>query len=143
MGAASALFAAGELRHRVSGYILECPYKDLKTAVANRTENALPPVVDRIAYRGLLLVAPLVLPELEKISPLAAIAGIPENVPVLTLAGENDRNARPEESRALHDRVKSHSTLAIFEGAGHVRLRDADPGRYRRLLVDFLKALRR
>ena len=30
LGAAAAVFAAGELGHRVAGYILESPYQDLK-----------------------------------------------------------------------------------------------------------------
>lgn len=38
MGAAAAVFAARELGERVRGYILECPYQDLRTAVRNRTE---------------------------------------------------------------------------------------------------------
>ena len=37
LGAAAAVFASGELAHRVQGYILESPYKDLKTAVRNRS----------------------------------------------------------------------------------------------------------
>ncbi len=54
MGGAAAVFAASELAHRVQGYILDSPFRDLKLAVRNRTENALPPLLDRIAYMGLL-----------------------------------------------------------------------------------------
>src|SRR5437016_12545555 len=71
LGAAAAIFAAGELGHRVQGYILESPYQDLKVAVRNRVETYLPPVVDRLAYQGLLTVGPLVIRELEKISPVS------------------------------------------------------------------------
>ena len=39
LGSAAAIFAAGELGHRVAAYILECPYQDLKTAVWNRVDN--------------------------------------------------------------------------------------------------------
>ena len=35
----------------------------LKVAVRNRTKNALPPLLDRIAYLGLRAVSPLVLPQ--------------------------------------------------------------------------------
>src|SRR5581483_2058454 len=38
LGAAAATFAAAELGERVQGYLLECPYRDLFTAVRNRTE---------------------------------------------------------------------------------------------------------
>ena len=44
LGAAAAVFAARDLGHRVRGYILESPYQDLRVAVWNRVEQALPPV---------------------------------------------------------------------------------------------------
>jgi pimeloyl-ACP methyl ester carboxylesterase len=143
MGAAAAVFASRELAGRVRGYVLECPYKDLKTAVWNRIENALPPVLAWIAYEGLLIVAPLFLPELENISVAAAIEGIPSDVPVLILAGESDRLARPEEAVVLFDQVRSHGTLMIFQGAGHVRLRFTDPERYRQAVLGLVQSVQR
>ncbi len=141
LGAAAAVFASGELARRVHGYILESPYRDLKTAVWNRAENALPPVLNRVAYRGLLTVAPLVFAELEKIAPVDAVAGVPGDVPILILAGGRDRKARPEEARAIYDRVKSHATLSVFEDAGHLRFHAADPERYRREVVSFVRGV--
>ena len=140
MGAAAAVFAAGELARRVDGYILECPYQDLKTAVRNRTRNSLPPVVEWVAYLGLRLVAPLVLPELDRIAPVRAVAAVPADIPILILAGGRDRRARPDEARALFDQVRSHATLAVFEQADHVRLHSTDPARYRRIVLDFVSA---
>jgi len=141
MGAAAAVFAAEELAHRVDGYILECPYRDLKTAVWNRAQNNLPPLLDWLAYEGLVVVAPLVLPELAKIAPADAIARMPHDIPVLILAGGRDRRARPEEARAIFDVVRSHGTLAVFEAADHVRLHTVDPARYRRTLLGFVTQL--
>ena len=138
MGAASAIFAAGELGHRVRAYVLESPYQDLKRAVRNRTENALPPGLAWVAYRGMLVASVLVLPELEKISPLAAIGKVPADVPVFIMAGGTDRNARPEEARALFERVESHGRLLIFERGGHINFLDTEPGRYTRAVMDFL-----
>ena len=138
MGAAAATFAAGELGGRVRGYILESPYRDLRTAVWNRVENALPPVLDAIAYRGLMTVAPVVLPHLDRIAPAQAIGGIPTDVPVLILAGDRDRNARTEEARALFERVRSHADLHIFPGADHLRMKEVDPGRYRRTVFGLI-----
>ncbi|MGA2799384.1 MAG: alpha/beta fold hydrolase, partial [Thermoguttaceae bacterium] len=46
LGAAAAIFAAGELRGNIAGYFLEQPYKDLRSAVWNRLRNHLPPVLD-------------------------------------------------------------------------------------------------
>ncbi|HEY2158088.1 MAG TPA: alpha/beta fold hydrolase, partial [Isosphaeraceae bacterium] len=131
MGAAAATFAAGELGDRVRGYVLESPYRDLRTAVWNRVENALPPVLDAIAYRGLMAVAPMVLPHLDRITPAEAIGEIPADVPVLILAGDRDRNARPEEARVLFERVRSHANLLVFPGADHLRMKEVDPERYR------------
>jgi fermentation-respiration switch protein FrsA (DUF1100 family) len=141
MGAAAAVFASGELAGRIRGYVLECPYADLKTAVWNRIEDALPPVLDSLAFRGLLVVSPLVLPELERISPVAAIAAVPSDVPVLILAGGQDRRARPAESIALYERVKSHGTLMIFERGNHVRLHVSDPERYQQAVLGFIRSV--
>ena len=139
MGSAAAVFASGELGRRVRGYLLECPYRDLKTAVWNRVENALPPLIDRVAYHGLVLASPLVLPDLGRISPLAAVEGIPTDVPVLIMAGGRDRRARPDEAGAIHDRVRSHASLSVFEGADHMKLLDAEPERYRREVIGFVR----
>jgi uncharacterized protein len=139
LGAAAAVFASGELAHRVVGYILESPYQDLKTAVRNRTENALPPGLDWIAYRGLLFVSCWILPDVNKISPVTAIGGIPGDVPVLILAGSDDRHARPEEAEALHDRVKGHGRLVVFEHAGHMNFPYASPQRYRKEALGFIR----
>jgi pimeloyl-ACP methyl ester carboxylesterase len=87
LGSAAAIFAAGELGHRVAAYILESPYQDLKIAVWNRIENALPRGLSHVAYGGLRLVSPLFLPHLDAISPVNAIGAIPADVPVLILAG--------------------------------------------------------
>ena len=137
MGAAAAVFAGRELGRRVRGYILESPYQDLRAAVWNRVEEALPPVLDLAAYVGLNLVAPVFVPHLDEISPLKAIAGIPEDVPVLILAGEADRMARPHEARALHRQVASHGRLVIVPGAGHGDLLRDAPELYRRTVLDF------
>jgi pimeloyl-ACP methyl ester carboxylesterase len=143
MGAAAAVFASGELANRVHGYVLECPYADLKTAVWNRIENALPPGIDWLTYQGLLLVSPLVVPELERISPVSAIPSTPPDVPILILAGGQDRRARPEEARALFDQVQSHATLMMFPGADHGKLHVTDPGRYKQAVLGFVQSIQR
>ncbi len=138
LGAAAALFAAEGLGHRVAGYILESPYQDLRVAVRNRTENELPPVLDWIAYRGLLAVAPLVVPDLDRIAPVEAIAKVPAEIPILILAGEEDRSARSAEAAALLDRARSHAELHLFPAAGHLQMLVVDPARYRRAVLDFI-----
>ena len=143
MGAAAALFASRELGRRISGYILESPYRDLKTAVWNRVENALPGVFDRVVYQGLLTVSPLVLPHLDRISAVEAIAGVPGVVPILILAGGDDLMARPEEARALWEKARSHAVYHIFEGSDHIRMIDTDPTRYRSAVIGLIDAATR
>ena len=137
LGAAAASFAAEELGDHVQGYVLESPYQDLKTAVWHRTETYLPPILDRAAYLGLRIAALLLVPDLDAIAPVRAVVHIPAATPVLIMAGGADQLARPEEARALYDRVRPHGRLEIFPGATHHDLADVDPSRYRRLILDF------
>jgi len=141
MGAAAAIFAAGELRHRVQGYILESPYQDLKVAAWNRTEVYLPPVLSHAAYLGLRIVGPLFLPHLDEISPLKAIGGIPDDVPVLILAGDADRLARPEEAQALYRPVAAHGTLVLFPDAGHHNLPGSAPDLFNQTVLKFCRQI--
>ncbi|MFO0952780.1 MAG: alpha/beta fold hydrolase, partial [Isosphaeraceae bacterium] len=101
LGSAAAAFASEELGPRVSGYILECPYRDLKTAVWNRTREHLPAGLNWLAYQGLVTVAPLVIGDVDRIAPVEAVGGILPGVPVLVLAGGRDPKARPEEAQAI------------------------------------------
>ena len=144
LGAAAATFASLELGHRVAGYILEAPYLDLRSAVRNRTRESLPIGLEWVAYRGLLAVAPLILPELDRISPFEAIAGIPADVPVLVLSGGRDVKALPEQVEALFGRVRSHGQLVVFREAGHLHFGEADRELYRSSILEFVaKAGRR
>jgi alpha-beta hydrolase superfamily lysophospholipase len=141
LGAAAALYAAEELGTRVRGYILEAPYADLRTATRNRTENLLPFPLDRIAYAGLALTGPLVLPELDHMAPVEAIDAIPASVPVLLLAGGRDRLARPEEARALFSRIHNHGRLVWFERAGHESYYAHDSALYRAVVRGLIQDL--
>jgi alpha-beta hydrolase superfamily lysophospholipase len=140
-GAAAALFAAEELGSHVHGYILECPYRDLHTAVRNRTRMYLPPLVDALGAQGLFLIAPLVLPHADSISPLKAAARVPTSTPVLLLAGGKDRHALPEEAQDIQQCLGARARLVVFEGADHVKLLQADPERYRDCVTCFLEEI--
>jgi pimeloyl-ACP methyl ester carboxylesterase len=142
LGAAAALFASRELGHRVSGYVLECPYRDLKTAVRNRTRSHLPLPLSWVAYEGLALTAPLILGDVDRISPYYACDGIPGDVPVLLLAGGSDRKATPSESQALADRIGGKARVIVFDGAGHLEMRRTEPNRYREIGLQFLASRR-
>ena len=142
MGAAAAVFAAGALGHRVRGYILESPYQDLKTAAWNRTDVYLPPLFSHAAYLGLRTVGPFFLPNLDDISPLRAISGIPNDVPVLILAGAADRLARPAEAQALYHQVVAHGRLVLFSRAGHHDLPASDPDLFKQTLLKFCREVK-
>jgi alpha-beta hydrolase superfamily lysophospholipase len=141
LGSAAALFAAEKLGGRVRGYILESPYKDLKTAVWNRTDTYLPPVLSGLAYAGLRLVGPVVLPNLDQIAPCQAIRSIPGDVPVLIIAGASDTLARPEEARMLFASVVNQGELVFFPGAGHNNLFASDPESYQKVVLRFCASL--
>ncbi len=144
MGAAAAIFAAEELKTEVAGYFLEQPYKDLKSAVWNRLQNHLPPVLDWVAYRGMRLWAPAFLPvDSDQISPYEHIAAIPPSVPVVIITGSADRDARPDEVKAVASRVRSGAKLVVFEGAGHEDLERRDPQLYRASLMELLRSRKR
>jgi alpha-beta hydrolase superfamily lysophospholipase len=141
LGAAAAIFAAGELGTRVQGYVLETPYSDLKTAVRNRTETYLPPLLDRVAYAGLLLWSDAFLPvAAQKISPLEHVADIPATVPIVFLAGTADRHARLSEVQAMQSRVAAHAKLVAIEGAEHSKLFETNPQLYEKSIVDLIEA---
>ncbi len=140
MGAATAIFAAGDLKGQVAGYFLEQPYKDLTSATWNRLQHYLPPVLDWIAYGGLRLWAPVFLPVAPaRLSPYDHVQDIPESVPVVFVTGSADRHAHLDEVTAMCRRIESHAKLVIFDGAEHEDLDRADSKLYRTTLLDFLK----
>lgn len=142
LGSAAALFAAGEPGPRVSGYVLEYPFRDLRTAVWNRLRTRLPWGVRHAAYAGLRLTAPLVLPDFDRISPLdAASGGAARGAgtrPVLVLAGSADSRAPPDDARAIAERIGPRAELVVIEGGDHLALDAPDPARYRATVLGFL-----
>jgi alpha-beta hydrolase superfamily lysophospholipase len=142
LGSAAALFAAPDLGSRVRGYVLECPYSDLRTAVRNRLRLHLPPVFDTVAYAGLRVTAPLVLPNFDRISPLDAASQVSPEPRVLVLTGTADRRATPDEARAIVERLGSRAELVVFEGGDHLQLAKPDPTYYRLVLLGFLERCR-
>jgi alpha-beta hydrolase superfamily lysophospholipase len=136
LGAAAALFAAGELGARVNAYALESPYSSLEAAVENRTRVYLPPILDSIAYAGLVLAARAVLPTAVRIRPAMHVADIPLNVPVLFLAGVKDRHTKIEEIEAMASTIAAHATITRFENAAHSELFRSDPALYLRSVLE-------
>jgi len=140
LGAAAAIFAARELGGSVAGYLLEQPYKDLKTATWNRLRHFLPPGLDWTAYAGLRVWSPVFLSvDPEEISPYNHIRDIPQSAAVVFAAGSADRHAPLDDVRAMCARIESHARLVAFDGAKHVDLEDASPQLYRSTLLGLLR----
>ena len=140
LGAAAAIFAAGELGGSVAGYFLEQPYKDLKSAAWNRLQNYLPPVLDWAAYLGLRLWTSVFLPvDPNRLSPSEHIVDIPENVPVVFITGSADRHARLADVKAMYWQIESHAELIVFDGAAHEGLDRYNPPLYQTTLLRFLE----
>ncbi len=139
MGAAAAIYAADELQTRVSAYILECPYDDIRTAIRHRISRQLPCPLDSVAYAGLRLFAPIFLPDLEQMAPLNHVAAIPASVPVLVVAGGRDERARPEEVRAISERIPGHARLMVFPQADHGSFLEQCGEQYRAAVLEFVR----
>jgi pimeloyl-ACP methyl ester carboxylesterase len=127
MGAAAAMFAARELAERVQDYVLECPYRDLPTAVRTRLALFLPPVLDRIAWAGLRTVSPIFFPELDDIRPIDTVEAIPPSARIVFPGSLVDDRVRPDELREIRARVQDRSVILFHRTAPHDRLVTADP----------------
>lgn len=120
LGAAAALFAAGELGPRVAGYILEAPYLTLEKACRDRLAQHLLPLLDELAYRGLALWAPLFLPEpIDSIRPLDACAELAPSAQVLFIAGSADLLAPSEDVRTLSRTSRAPAEFVELAGRDH------------------------
>lgn len=139
LGSAAALFAAETLTNQIAGYILECPYRDLRTATRNRTRRYLPPILDQLAYAGFLVVAPAVIPNFDEISPFHAASKLPAPARVLVLAGSADQRATPAEAKAIADAIGARAELVVFPDADHLALATREPEKYRKVVTDFLE----
>jgi alpha-beta hydrolase superfamily lysophospholipase len=138
LGAAAAIYAGGELQTRVAGYVLECPFRDIRSAVRNRTSAFLPFPLDDIAYAGLNVVGPIFLPEMERMAPVDRVTEIPASVPLLIMAGGRDNRARPEEVEAIYRRVASHAQFVLFPEASHGQFCVQGGDTYRKAVLGFL-----
>ncbi len=138
LGAAAAIFAGGELGPRVRGYLLEMCYRDLDTAVRNRTRLFLPPVLDALAAWAVQLGGRLVIPHAGEIAPVEHIGAIPASVPVLLVNGRLDPRARPFEAQALLAAAGAHAELVTFDDAAHEVLATTHAEAYARLAHDWI-----
>jgi alpha-beta hydrolase superfamily lysophospholipase len=62
-------------------------------------------------------------------------------VPVLIIAGDADPLARPDEARALFDRVKTHGRLVMLPASTHNSLLTLNRDRYLREVLRFCREI--
>jgi len=138
LGSASAIFAAGPLDHEVAGYFLESPYRDLRTAVKNRT-NMAPRPFNLAAYAGLRMWGHLWLPEdPELVRPIDEVSKIPPDVPVTFLAARDDPVCKLFEVQDLYKKVKGHAKIDVIESHRHGVLSRTNADEYYAQLFDLL-----
>ncbi|HEX4792629.1 MAG TPA: alpha/beta fold hydrolase [Humisphaera sp.] len=138
LGSVSAIFAAAKLDHDVAGYFLESPYRDLLTAVKNRTEF-VPPPFSESAYAGLRIWGRVLLTEdPSKVRPIDHVAEIPTDIPITFLAARGDRLCRLFEVEDLDRKVAAHASLIEVESARHGAISRTDPQIYYPQLLSLL-----
>lgn len=136
LGAAAAIFAATHRDSGIAGLWLECPYRDLDTAVTARLAVYLPPPLRPIAWAGLRLWALALLPDFPQISPQQRMTEVPAQLPVVVLAGAEDALAPPDHARAV---LGNHAgRLVVFPTGGHLTLRAADEPKWQQEWAEFL-----
>ncbi len=136
LSAAASIFAAPELGSDVSGWLLECPYRDLATAVQQRLRLRLPPWLAELAWWNLRLAADIKLPYWREISPLNAAARFPKNIPVTVVAAGLDQRATTQEAEAVAAAIGSRANLVVVPKADHMQMFSLDQQPYR----DWLKS---
>lgn len=137
LGAAAALFAAADCAGRVKGYLFAAPYDRLDTAIWNRCDVYLVPPFTQAAYAGLLLWGPVFLPTgIGSISPADHLRDIPESVPILFFASEDDRYARIADVRAMTNSIRTHARITSVKGGSHGRFLSIHEAEYRQAILD-------
>jgi pimeloyl-ACP methyl ester carboxylesterase len=139
LGSSAALFAAKAASTRVQGYLFAAPFDSLDQAIWNRCENRLLPPFSHAAYAGLVLWGPAFLPEsVGFIRPMDHLVEIPETVPVVFFASEDDRYARLDQVRSMAERIRSHASLITVKGGSHGRFLALHAEEYRRAILDLV-----
>lgn len=142
MGAAAACFACEGLGDKVSGYILECPFQNLRIATRNRVQLVFPAGVEYAVYQSLNLIAPVFLGDIDRIAPETAAAKIAPGVPMLILAGEHDRLATPQESMAIAQSAGPCARCCVIPNGQHSNLIFTNPDALRREYDRFFAELK-
>lgn len=126
LSAAASIFAAPELEADVSGWLLECPYRDLATAVQQRLKMRLPSVLAELAWWNLRLAAEIKLPYWREISPVTAATKFPKRVPVTIITAGLDQRATTQEALAIGTEIGPRAKVLVVPEADHMQMFSID-----------------
>ncbi len=138
MGAAAVLRAVGQLHVPAEGLLLESPYDRLLSTAENRFRSmGLPPfpAAELLVFWGGVQQGYWAF----GLNPAEAAAGV--RCPAVVLHGDLDPRVTVAQSRAVFDALGGPKHFERFATAGHLGFREADPGRWRRVVDVFLSTL--
>lgn len=128
-GAAVAVEAAARDDARIDGLVLDSLFGDLRTAVCNRCDLFLPPVLEDLAAWGLSAAAPVVFPEYDAIDPADTCARIDPAIPVLLVRGALDDRITVAKSERIAAAFGGRAESVVFASAAHDRCFESEPAR--------------
>lgn len=138
MGSAAILRAVGALGLHADALVLENPYDNLVQTVGNRFEKfhlpRWPGAPLLVFYGGLELGF-----DGFALNPADYARNVA--VPTLLMAGAEDERVRPDDTARIAAALAGPHTVELFPHAGHVPMRDADKGRWSRVVAAFLAGL--
>jgi fermentation-respiration switch protein FrsA (DUF1100 family) len=139
LGGAAALLAPQPLA--VDALVLESVYPDIGSAIANRIQIVLGPLVGVVAARPTAWLFEAILPPFLGMQPseLRPIDGVARvTAPLLIASGTADTHTTVAETQAMFARAPEPKQLWAVQGMGHVDLEAYAPDEYRRRIVTFL-----
>ncbi len=135
LGGAAALL--GEEPLKVDVLILEAVYTNIEKAIANRLEIRLGKFGRYLAPLLLWQIEPRLGISRQSMSPVTAISRL--DIPVLIIAGENDRRTTLSDSRELFARAPEPKSLWVVPSARHENLHRFSAVEYERKILAFLQ----
>ena len=127
----------GESPVRADAVILEAVYSSIENAVKNRISIRAGSIGQYLAPLLTWQIEPRLGIPLQALSPLNAIGRL--NVPVMIIAGTEDRHTEREESRRLFEEAREPKQLWFIEGAKHQNFHLYAGEEYERRVLQFFR----
>jgi len=135
LGGASAIL--GDVANRAGALVIEAVYPTLHEAVRNR-------MYIRLGNLGRYL-SPLLLWQIEprlgfnpnQLSPIGSLSKL--RIPLLMIAGSNDKHTTLRESKRMYDVVSGSKELWVVKGAHHQDFLKYSPITYKKTVLEFFQ----